>query len=269
MNIFTQNRAKSSLMYTLFLLLTASLNFTPLFGKETQENTKERLGLFLQSAYSTFPTIENSYSLAKTCLLEDIEGVFVECGVAAGSQIAAMRLACDEEQIERTIYLFDSFEGIPLAGPEDDAQPGVGPIRHATNVTERELLQSSNKVYPKEMQGHSCFSVDQVKANLESAWGMDTTNMVFVKGWFQDTVDLESTKMDKIALLRLDGDLYSSTKVCIEALFPKVVEGGYVIIDDYALHGCRRALEEYFAEIGYTPDYQTIVGGLGPVYFKK
>ena len=66
------------------------------------------------------------------------------------------------------------------------------------------------------------------------------------EGWFQDTLPQAIKEIDRIAILRLDGDYYESTKVCLEYLYPKVVRGGAVIVDDWCLKGCREACEEYF-----------------------
>jgi O-methyltransferase len=75
-------------------------------------------------------------------------------------------------------------------------------------------------------------------------WNLDLNMYEFVVGWFENTIPLNN--INKISLLRLDGDLYSSTKVCLDNLHHKVQKGGYVIVDDYALAGARKAVHEYF-----------------------
>lgn len=234
---------------------------------DLDDSTVNQLNLFAQVAYSTIPTIINTYELSEKAIRENIEGVFIECGVAAGTQIGAMSLACKNNHDFRKIYLFDSFEGIPLAGPNDDQQPGVGKIMHNTNVDLNTLLVSSNKVYSS-LGGAACCSEESVKDRLIN-WKCDLTNMVFVKGWFQNTLPNVAYLIDKISLLRLDGDLYESTKVCLEYLYPKVSLGGYVIIDDFALPGCNKAFVEYCEKYGIKPDLVEIEGGMGPVFFKK
>jgi hypothetical protein len=70
-----------------------------------------------------------------------------------------------------------------------------------------------------------------------------------IKGWFQDTLKPTKEIIGTIAVLRMDGDFYDSTKVVFEELYDQVVEGGVVIIDDYGrFQGCRRATEEFLAE---------------------
>lgn len=68
-----------------------------------------------------------------------------------------------------------------------------------------------------------------------------------VKGMFQDTLPNYWNEIGDIAVLRLDGDWYESTKCCLEWLYDNVLDGGYVIIDDYNLVGCRKALDEFIA----------------------
>jgi hypothetical protein len=70
--------------------------------------------------------------------------------------------------------------------------------------------------------------------------------VVFLQGWFEDT--LPNVPIDKLAVMRLDGDLYSSTVDSLSNLYPKLSVGGYCIIDDYALDGCRAAVDDYRAE---------------------
>lgn len=167
-------------------------------------------------AYSFKVTVNHTYD----CAMRAPEGLCVECGVGAGAQIGAMLLA------GRTVIGFDSFEGIPMAGPHDTTQPGIGEHNGSGS-----LISS----------GIASHSTDNVLGNLHKS-GISADSLTLVKGWFQYTVP---EFRGDIALLRLDGDLYESTKVCLEHLLPQVVKGGIVIIDDYALDGCRKACDEY------------------------
>ena len=74
------------------------------------------------------------------------------------------------------------------------------------------------------------------------SWGLK--NFSLIKGWFQDTVPTWEER--PIAVLRLDGDLYESTKICLEYLYPMLSKGGILIIDDWDLSGCVQAFDEYF-----------------------
>lgn len=77
--------------------------------------------------------------------------------------------------------------------------------------------------------------------------GYPPDKVFYHKGWFQNTVPADKQNIKSIAILRLDGDWYDSTKVCIENLYDKVVPGGFVIFDDYGLYeGCKKAVDEFF-----------------------
>lgn len=218
------------------------------------EKVKNRLDLMAKSALSSLETVYNSYNIASRCIDEGIPGAFVECGVAAGTQIAAMRYAAMQKQVARRLVLADSFEGIPLAGPKDTEQPGVGPITHDVNVPMRELLVSS---------GVASVSEDVVKSRFRG-WGIPLTDTQFIKGWFEDT--MPGLVLGDIAILRLDGDLYSATKVCLDNLYSQVVPGGFVIVDDYELGGCRIAVDEF---MGDKFDYEVTEGTGGAIWWRK
>jgi O-methyltransferase len=84
--------------------------------------------------------------------------------------------------------------------------------------------------------------VDEVRANFERYDLLDD-QVSFLEGWFKDT--LPKAPIGRLAILRLDGDLYSSTTDVLSALYDRVTLGGYVIIDDYALATCRAAVDDF------------------------
>ncbi len=225
-----------------------------------ENSTLQLLDNVGKCAYSTFDTILNSYNSSLHVIENKIEGDYVECGVAAGSQIASMGIACKVKGEKRKIWAFDSFEGIPMACEKDDQQPGVQYFSEPLAfVEDKDSLLVSSKITVHPLQN--------VKNNLTS-WQLDLNDFVFVKGWFQKTLPHTAEKIDKISILRLDGDLYESTKVCLDYLFPKLVSGGILIIDDWALKGCRVACDEYFGDYSMLGERNDIVGTT-PVWFIK
>jgi hypothetical protein len=220
----------------------------------------QKLELISQVAYSFKETLYHSYNSAIEMMDNQVEGDFVECGVAMGSQIGAFQLALvDRGSTDKKIWAFDSFEGIPLAGEFDDQQAGIGDITHDKFAPIEERLVSS---------GVTAHSLESVVKNF-MMWELPIHNVEFVKGWFQHTIEPTSKRMGKIAILRLDGDLHESTLICLEHLYPRVSKGGIVIIDDYALTGCRIAVEQYFKSIKKKFPEMISVDGHGVVYFKK
>lgn len=208
-----------------------------------------RLNIFAQRALSTKETVYNSFGLAEDMILKNVEGDFVECGVFAGTQVAAMSHAIQKHNSKKKVHCFDSFEGIPMAGKHDIEIRGcIG------KPTEEGALKTT---------GVSACSLEQVRAHLKE-WGFPMEYFHFYKGWFQNTVP--SCNIDKIALLRLDGDLYESTKVCLEHLGPRVQKGGVIIIDDWALDGCQKAVREWWKQHNISPVIHTVPNST-PVYF--
>lgn len=179
-------------------------------------------------ALSSIRTLQATYQIAKAAIGSHIEGDFVECGVFAGSQAAAMARAVMDSGERRLIHLFDSFKGIPLAGPHDT-----------------EFLAA------KHPAGLSACSLEAVQAHMEE-WRIDPSLLVYHPGWFEDTMPGD---VGQIAVLRLDADLYEGTKVCMERLYPKLVPGGWCIVDDFALAGARNAVLEVVIP--------------APIYFQK
>jgi hypothetical protein len=82
----------------------------------------------------------------------------------------------------------------------------------------------------------------EVEANFRK-YGLLDAQVVFLKGWFKDT--LPSAPIDRLSVMRLDGDMYESTMDALTSLYPKLSKGGYCIIDDYALQGCKEAVDNY------------------------
>jgi hypothetical protein len=199
-----------------------------------------------QIAYSTKETLRFTFDVAEQ--MRGINGVYVECGVAAGAQIIAMAAAAPE----KTIYAFDSFQGIPLPSNRDDQYPG---IRRISKEEQSKLPNPGEQVL--ESSGATSVSEGYFMNHLKNS-GVDYSNVKIVPGWFEHTVRLFGGMQTRIALLRLDGDLYNSTFECLKYLFPRVIEGGCVIVDDISLPGCKAACDEYFTLIGYTPDWKFI-----------
>jgi O-methyltransferase len=156
-----------------------------------------------------------------------IEGDFVECGVWKGGMSAATAMVLGKE---RSFHLFDSFEGLPSAREID----GPAAIEWQQNV--------SSPVYYDNCTADESFAVKAMElANHK--------NYTIHKGWFEQT--LKSFEAFPISILRLDGDWYDSILICLEYLYPKVSEGGIVILDDYyTWDGCSRAVHDYLSKTG-------------------
>lgn len=208
------------------------------------EPYKRMLEYASKICYSTRETLQFSYEMGLK--YKDCDGCYVETGVAAGAQIVAMRYAAPN----KLIHAFDSFNGLPLPSNKDNQYPGLKKL----SKEEQSLLPNPGEQLLK-TTGVTSIGVEQFKQHLiDSGAGLD--NLEIHEGWFEET--MPTNTVDQICILRLDGDLYNSTYVCLKYLFPKVLKGGCVIVDDWQLKGARAACDEYFQFIGYEPDYKFI-----------
>jgi len=188
---------------------------------------------------------------------QDTDGCIVECGVARGGSVALMLLTTNYKrqwrQAQRDAWLFDSFEGLPEPTEAD------GVLRKP---------QGKDKSSWDLAKGYCLGTQEEVEDLLFRQFGFSRDKVHLVKGWFQDTLPEYRDKVGDIAVLRIDADWYESTKCCLENLYDNVVDGGYVILDDYALVGCRKAVDEFFRNRG--GDYLDVVpDGRGGGWFKK
>ena len=188
----------------------------------------DRLNLFRKTYPNTmvgYARLSNAFELANKVEQSGTIGAFVECGVWKGGCIATMAWVAKQANSDRNIWLFDSFQGLPEPTDED----GPGAWAYVSDYAVRE---------------------ESARVLLTSRLGIKQENVHIVKGWFHDTLPGISLSVGPISILRLDGDFYDSTKCCLENLYDNVVDGGYVIIDDYGCwKGCRKATDEFIKDL--------------------
>ncbi len=197
-----------------------------------------------------------SYQIVKEVCEKNIPGDVVELGVARGGCAAIMASVLFDAQVgihQKKLWLFDSYEGLPDP-TEKDFNPEAG---NGTGDHVRPL--------PK---GSCLGTIDEVKYLLFDKRKFPRDRIEFAKGWFENTIPATRNKIGKIAVLRIDGDWYESTKCCLEGLYDKVVPGGFVIIDDFqSCYGCERATKEFVEKNRLEVDIQ--LDGRGGCYFQK
>lgn len=190
------------------------------------------------------------YQQAAHCERVGLPGAFVECGVWKGGSVALMALAnLEQGAARRDIHLFDSFTDICEPDQAVDGERAVREVKAwgKGGGTAGKLAPVAG--FYDSMGGAGTLAGN--KDLLEKTVGYPAERIHYHVGWFQDT--LPKTEIPEIAILRLDGDWYASTKVCLEHLYAKVVPGGFVIIDDYgAYEGCRKAVDEFRGKMGVT-----------------
>lgn len=237
-----------SLRQRLFLRIG---NFvTPMvFGTSPFGQRKRELGRDTPVQAETMIGMQRLASLqecVETVLAEDIPGDLIECGVWRGGASILMRavLAAYGDET-RCVWLADSFAGMPPPDPTNyKADRGMRLDRNAFILA---------------------VSVEEVKANFER-YGLLDHRVRFLPGWFKDT--LRDAPIDRISVLRLDGDLYESTIQALDALYPRLSPGGFCIIDDYhALKPCRKAVTDYREKHGVSAEIVEI-DGIGVLWRK-
>lgn len=193
----------------------------------------------LQHSITSSQRIVAILDAVRYCLTREIPGAFAECGVWRGGSIMAMIMALQDAGCDdRDIYLYDTFEGM------------TEPTEHDTSTIDRSAAE-----YHEEVQGtgdrafphffnEDVFNLDVVRANVLGT-GYPADRIHFVVGTVETT--LPEHAPDRLALLRLDTDWYQSTRHELTHLYPRLSEGGVLIVDDYGhWEGARRAVDEYF-----------------------
>ena len=166
--------------------------------------------------------LDNIKSLLEKVIREKIPGDFLEAGVwRGGACIYAKGVIEVWGEVDRQVIVADSFEGLP---PPDPAYPADA---ESTHYAQKELAVSE----------------DEVRDNFVR-FGLLDDRVKFIKGFFKESFK-RPLPFETLAILRLDGDMYSSTMETLEALYDKVAPGGYIIVDDYSLSGCRRAISDF------------------------
>ncbi len=200
----------------------------------------------------TMTTMERLYGLYQAVdyvVSKQIPGDLVECGVWRGGSMmmAAFALLHFASGQGRTLYLYDTFAG--MSAPSDrDFKFGEAPARQKWEATRT-----------KEGSSWNLATLEEVRLNMLTT-NYPGEHLRFVKGDVQQTIP--QTLPERIALLRLDTDFHDSTRHELEHLYPRLVPGGILIIDDYGTWaGSKKAVDEYFAAAGSRPFFVRLDSG--------
>lgn len=166
--------------------------------------------------------LDNLQTCIERALADDVPGDLIETGVWRGGAAILMRATLKAHNIsDRRVWVADSFEGLPRPDAE----------RYPADAGDTFHLDSGLRV-----------SLEAVQVNFASYSLLDE-QVMFLKGYFRET--LPRITGVNWAVIRMDGDMYESTMDAFVNLYPNLSPGGYVIIDDYNLEGCRRAVHDY------------------------
>lgn len=195
-------------------------------GRERLSNAHTMIGM---------RRLDNLEESIERVLADDVPGDLIETGVWRGGATIFMRAALKAYGVrDRVVWVADSFAGLPP--PDEERYPAD---RGDVHFASPELA----------------VSLDEVRSNFEKYDLLDE-QVRFLPGWFRDT--LPTAPIERLAVVRLDGDMYESTIQALVALYPKLSVGGFLIVDDYALQGCRAAVDDYRRENRITEPLQKI-----------
>jgi hypothetical protein len=178
---------------------------------------------------------DNIRECVERILKDDVAGDLIEAGIWRGGAAIFMRAILKVHGVtDRIVWAADSFEGLPK--PDPDKYPLEATVQSGP------VIQTAYH--------NLAVGLEEVQRNF-AAFGLLDDNVKFLKGWFCDT--LPSAPVETLALIRIDGDFYQSTRDALTSLYGKLSVGGYVIIDDYGEDSwtyCRKAVDEFRSERG-------------------
>jgi hypothetical protein len=196
-----------------------------------------------------------------------LSGDIVECGVWKGGSAALLaKASLLSGNNTRMIHLFDSFTDICEPNQEKDGERAVSEAKEFTGVKELQGKLIPISGFYDKFGGHG--TIADCKRLICETMEYDESKVMFHQGWFQDTIPNISKLIEKISILHLDADWYESTKICLENLYEKVEQGGFVIIDDYGTYeGCKKAVDEFIYSLDRPPFLNKVDESI--VYFVK
>ncbi len=209
------------------------------FGYDEEDLIREAARIVSAHTMSSFERLATLWQQVRYLDRYGIKGALVECGVWKGGASGIMALAhlASNPTPNRELHLFDSFEGLPEPRADLDGATAVEYADHRANGA----LESI---------GQCVGTLEENRALLEQRVQYPSELVFYHVGWFEKTIPQSAAAIPEIALLRLDGDWYESTRVCLSHLYPRVVHGGVVVIDDYGHYeGCRKAVDEFLKSL--------------------
>ena len=216
-------------------------------GYEFEKEANEAIKIVRKQTMLPYINLVTLYEQVLYCEKGNIEGDLVECGVWKGGAVGLMALAnIKNGTIKRKLHLFDAFEEICAPNKDIDGDRAINDVKKLAGA--KALINGELKplkgIYDS-FGGPS--DINECKSLIEDTIGYPSNYVNYHKGWFQNTIPFKSKEIKKIAILRLDGDWYESTKVCLDNLYDKVVQNGFIIFDDYGWYdGCKKAVDEFF-----------------------
>ncbi|MFW2439053.1 MAG: TylF/MycF family methyltransferase [Arenicellales bacterium] len=227
-----ENKSRSSKNLLIRYLENKSILLVKVKDFDASKREEGRDWPFFGYTMAGHKRLNNVQKCLEDILQKDVPGDLIETGAWRGGTTIFMRALLKAYGVtDRKVWVADSFEGLPVPKNKADGK----------DLSQVDYLK---------------VSLEEVKSNFIK-FGLLDEQVEFLKGWFCDTLPV--APINEIAILRLDGDLYSSTMDALENLYHKVHKGGYVIVDDYySWAACRRAVTDFLEKKEIQPEIMTI-----------
>jgi hypothetical protein len=179
--------------------------------------------------YVSVKALENISECIADIKQSCVPGDFIDCGVLRGGTSIFMTGAARYHDLDRKTFVADSFQGLPAPSSQESTFAREFWYKYAGKLPEYNLFCLASK--------------KDVVSNFKK-YNLLSEKVVFLEGWFADTLKYLPTDTT-LSLIRIDADWYQSTLDAIVNTYPYLSVGGYIIIDDYLLEGCKKAVDEY------------------------
>jgi len=200
------------------------------FVAEINDDRKKQIKYFQEITLASEVNLWSIYQSLKYINDENIEGDIVECGVYNGNTMAFIGEISDEFNLNKKIWGYDTFDGFVENSFTD---------KDIDFKTGKKVNYDSSDIY---------YSLNEVKNNIKLNNNKNFQKYIFIKGNILETLNIKENFPNKISFLRLDTDIYKTTKKQLEILYDKLVPGGVLHIDDYGIcPGVKTAVDNFFS----------------------
>jgi len=200
---------------------------------EANQLEMNNLNIFEKKCLASKSNLWSIYQSIYHIKNKNISGDIVECGIYNGYTLTFIYKLLKENNIDRLIWGYDSFED----GFFKDT------------ISSKDKVSIKNKSFDITNDKTTFFTIDQVKSNIKQLTNFNDNKIKFIKGNIINTLQLEKNIPKQISFLRMDTDIYETTKTQLEILYPRLSNGGVLHIDDYGwMSGVKDAVDKYFKD---------------------
>jgi hypothetical protein len=216
---------------------------------DLEENDRELIARILNRGFSmcSFEDLAFTAQSVRWVIKNSVPGDIVECGTGKGGHAILAAGIIRDLGSDKKIFIFDTFTGMTTPGPTD-FRLWDGQLAETVFESNKNMAQD-----PETFGSWLKHTRHEVETNFD-IFGLGVDNVVFVQGDVAETLRVPSNIPAAVSFLRLDTDWEDSTKTELEELFPRLVCGGVLVVDDYLYwHGQQKAVDDYFAARGARP----------------